>query len=463
MRTAGLFALAILFPAFAHAAVSITEIMYDLSGADTGREWVEITNTGGSSVDVGGYKFFEANTNHALTLISGTGVLQSGSSAIIADDSTKFKIDWPDYSGILFDSSFSLSNTGESLALKDGALVTLDSVSYDPSLGATGDGHTLQWNGSAFGSAAPTPGTYTGVSDASDSDTSSDAASTTAEVAVSTSGGGPTEYLPIPMLRIVIGGDRVVSSGADVPFTAVVYDGKGNKRDDALVIWSFGDGMRRTGASVFHAYYDPGEYIAVVRVSTPDGGNTLNEIIVTVKDASIKITSVTSRGIALTNNDSRTLDVSLWRLSMGGKEFKIPEDTQILAGRTILFPSQVIELPAASSASLLYPNGEVAATYPGAITATVPSSQPFIPQTSFNKMQTVESPAVSIVEPITSAKTNIQEDEKAVLAPAAATELAAAGAALPPDNSRASRIFKSPWTLGFLGIIALAGSAFIFL
>ena len=220
--------------------------------------------------------------------------------------------------------------------------------------------------------------------------------------------------------------------------------------------------MRRTGASVYHAYYDPGEYLAVVHATTSDGGNTLSEILMTVKDARIKITSVTSRGIALTNNDSRTLNVSLWRLSMGGQEFKIPEDTHILAGRTILFPSQVIELPVASSASLLYPSGEVAATYPETITATVPSApalsadrQPFTPRTSFNEVQKVES--------ITSTKANIQEDEKAVLAPAATTELAAAGAALPPDNSRASGIFKSPWTLGFLGVLVLAGSAFIFL
>ena len=144
MRTLGLFTLAIFFPAFAHAAVIITEVMYDLSGTDTGREWVEITNTGSSPIDVSGYKFFEANTNHSLTLISGSGILQSGSSAIIADDPTKFSIDWPQYSDTLFDSSFSLSNTGEALALKDNTLTILNSITYDPSIGVAGDGNALQ-------------------------------------------------------------------------------------------------------------------------------------------------------------------------------------------------------------------------------------------------------------------------------------------------------------------------------
>ena len=107
---------------------------------------------------------------------------------------------------------------------------------------------------------------------------------------------------PIPALCIVVGGDRTVSSGADSAFTAVVYDNNGNKRDDAIVSWSFGDGMRKTGASVFHSYYDPGEYAAVVHASTPDGGDARAEIIVKVEDAGIKIASVSARGITLVNN-----------------------------------------------------------------------------------------------------------------------------------------------------------------
>ena len=289
--------------------------------------------------------------------------------------------------------------------------------------------------------------------------TSSDATTDTTTT-VSSSSGGPAEYLPIPMLRIITGGARTVSSGADVAFTASVYDGKGNKRDDAVVTWSFGDGMRRTGASVFHKYYDPGEYVAVVHATTSDGGDALVETVITVKNAGIKIISVSSRGITLANNDSRTLDLSLWRLSMGGQEFKIPADTHLLAGRTVLFPSQVIELPVANSASLLYPSGEVAATYPAAttISQTNTISQPSSGAVSYRQ--------VSEVEPILSARTDVQIHDDAVSAPAATTELAAAGAASlpqPPPTSRFGGIFKSPWTLGFLGVLALAGGAFIFL
>lgn len=281
------------------------------------------------------------------------------------------------------------------------------------------------------------------------SDTSSDATLTI--IPAPSASGAPPEYIPIPTLHIITGGDRIVSSGADTAFTAVVYDSKGNKRDDALVTWSFGDGMRKTGASVFHEYYDPGEYVAIVHASTSDGGDTFVETIVTVKDASIKIASVSARGISLTNDSSRTLDLSLWRLSMGGKEFKIPADTQILASRTILFPSQIIELPVADSASLLYPSGEVVATYPSS-----QIKQPSAPVVSYESVQAVEK--------IISKKANIQTHENtAVSAPAVATELAAVGAALPATPKKTSGLFSSPWTLSFIGIVALAGGAFIFL
>lgn len=278
-------------------------------------------------------------------------------------------------------------------------------------------------------------------------ESSSSTTTTATTTATTNSVGGAPEYIPIPTLRIITSGDRTVSAGADTPFTVVVYDGKGNKRDDALVIWSFGDGMQRTGASVYHAYYYHGEYIAVAHVSTPDGGNKLVESIITVKDASIKITSVSERGISLTNNSSRILDLSLWRLSMGGKEFKIPVGTQILAVRTILFPSQIIQLPIGDSAVLLYPSGEVAAMYP--------AMQPSVPAVSYGKVQEVEQ--------ITSTNANIQTNEEGVRAPAAATDLAAAGAALPATPEKSGSIFSSPWFFGLIGVIALAGAAFIFI
>lgn len=72
---------------------------------------------------------------------------------------------------------------------------------------------------------------------------------------------------------------------------------------------------------------------------------------------------------------------------------------------------------------------------------------------------------VQAVEPITSPKPSLDAHEEAGFAPAAATDLAAAGAPLPPpvSASRAAGLFGSPWAFGLLGVVLLAGGAFIFL
>jgi competence ComEA-like helix-hairpin-helix protein len=87
--------------------------------------------------------------------------------------------------------------------------------------------------------------------------------------------------------------------------------------------------------------------------------------------------------------------------------------------------------------------------------------QPSADVPSYEKVQAVAPPAPKKVEPVTSAVSNIQAHEEAVLAPAEATELAAAGAALPSvPASRTAGLF-SVWTLGLLGVIVVAGGVFI--
>jgi competence protein ComEA len=83
-------------------------------------------------------------------------------------------------------------------------------------------------------------------------------------------------------------------------------------------------------------------------------------------------------------------------------------------------------------------------------------------------MQPVASPASSpkrtTVEKVTSQRSVVPTHEQAVAAPTAASEPAAVGATLPPTGREsAPGIFSSPWTLGFVGVVVLAGGAFILL
>lgn len=474
MRAAGLLVLAVLFPACAHATVIFTEVMYDYPGSEGSgdHDWVEIYNDGSSAIDLGGstVRFMERGNNHLIASFDGnTTILATGAVAVIANNPTQVKLDFPGI-GLLLDSSFSLTGTSTALGIiVDG--VNVSPTTYTPLASASNLGNSLQFVSGSWTAATPTPGTYAGASTPSDSSTPSAAATVSSNTA-------PPEYMPIPTLRILTGGDRTVSSGADAAFTSTVYDSKGNRRDEALVKWSFGDGMQRTGANVFHSFYDPGEYIVTVRATTSDGGDVRSDIVVTVKSASIRIAAVSSRGITLANDDSRTLDLSLWRLAMGGREFKIPADTQILAGRTVLFPSQIIQLPVTDSAQLLYPSGEVvAAVYPKTMVAQSFSStsvsegdrQPSVSEVSYEKVQTVGNRKAS---PAVGTEVTIHNNGQAVTAPRevtnsstprGATLLAASAEAASPPNSGFTSLFRSPWTLSFLGVMAIAGGAFILL
>lgn len=154
--------LILLLPNFVFASVQVTEIMYDMPGVDTGREWIEVTNTGPEAIDISKYKFFESGTNHGLVFVSGSKILPAGGSSIIASDAKKFSIDNPAFSGTLFDSSFALSNTGESLVIKNASSTELDTASYVANEGANGEGGSLHKSGNIFIVGLPTAGVYPG-------------------------------------------------------------------------------------------------------------------------------------------------------------------------------------------------------------------------------------------------------------------------------------------------------------
>ncbi|MBX9765361.1 lamin tail domain-containing protein [Patescibacteria group bacterium] len=144
-------------PLGAYASFEMSEIMYDVPDADSGREWIEIHNTGSIPLDASEWKLFENGTNHALLGVRGSLVL-GGGYAVIADDAEKFFADWPNYTGILLTSSFSLRNKGEALALKNASSTVVASYTYEPTAGAKGNGNTLNLLQNAFVERAPSPG-----------------------------------------------------------------------------------------------------------------------------------------------------------------------------------------------------------------------------------------------------------------------------------------------------------------
>lgn len=97
----------------------------------SGNEWVEIYNAGVDPVDLTGWKFWEGNANHGLTVTRGTFVLGGGEYAIIAQDGEVFVINYPDVGVTILDSSWgSLNESGEEVGLKDGAGAFIEQFTY---------------------------------------------------------------------------------------------------------------------------------------------------------------------------------------------------------------------------------------------------------------------------------------------------------------------------------------------
>jgi hypothetical protein len=139
-------------------SVVISEIMYNPAGTDAGHEWVEVMNGTNGPVDLSGWLFFDGEDN-ALSIILGAAVLPPGGFAVIASNSGLYLADWPDFAGTLFDSeTFSLSNQGETISLKNAIGDIMDEVTYVPEQGANGDGNSLQRIGEDWEAALPTPG-----------------------------------------------------------------------------------------------------------------------------------------------------------------------------------------------------------------------------------------------------------------------------------------------------------------
>jgi hypothetical protein len=251
--------LAVLFfvsPLYVSAQVVITEIMYDVSGTDTGREWIEVRNVGDQSIDLSLWKLFEADANHKLTPVSGSSI-EPGGYAIIVDNVEKFSTDFPSFSGLLFDSVFSLSNTEETLVLRNGDLVDSDSVTYSSGIGASGDGLSLQKDGNVWKTGTPTPGSAFAGGTVSDTTTNTQSQSTTTQKTTETEskttvvwrshssqtdatfGGDLVDF-------VVTGGrDRLAFVGIPLDFQAKIKQPQSLSMNSVSFSWSMGDGILR--------------------------------------------------------------------------------------------------------------------------------------------------------------------------------------------------------------------------
>ncbi len=333
-----------LLPHLVVASFEISEIMYDLEGTDTNREWIEVHNTSTAPADLSKWYFFSDNTKHAL-VPQGLSEVPAGGYAVIAQNTPKFKADWSHYSGLLFDSSWTgFNNDSETIALKDPDQNIVSSVIFASSQGAAGDGNSLQFLNGSWSGAPPTPGK------------DNQPGSTNGVTMTSAGGGGAStsvsikpvikKEVEIPKITTNILSKNIVFSGLSFTVDAQTLGLSKEPLTRGKFVWNFGDGMITTLSEQkeFTYTYDyPGDYVLSLSyysnywVSHPDA---TDRMIIKVVSPEISISSVgaeTDPYIELENKSGYEIDISNWTVQGVTHSFTIPGNTIMLPKNKLKF------------------------------------------------------------------------------------------------------------------------------
>lgn len=383
-----LFTLAIFFPGIIFGQIVITEVMYDLSGTDTDKEWVEIQNNGTETVTIttgsgnSSWRFIDSSP-HTLTLFSGENVLAPGQYAVIAKNSTQFMLDWPNFSGTLFTSPIALPNTTATLSVKNSEGNILDTYTYNSEMGAKGDGNSLQKVGTSFSPALPTPGLVNTVTQNSGggsgmgTNTTTDANTNTEENEVSsgTSGGyiSSAHSSPAPInegvikidFEIYAGRDRLTTVGNNVNFRGELIKSQGITEQSINFQWSFGDGGVGYNKATEHSYRFPGEYNVVLNATYAEK-QAVSRLVVRVISPEFTIRKIEG-GIEVYNRTKQEINLNNWSLQSQYRVFKFPTDTLIGGDKKVVFPDGTTGL-SVGDVKLLNPYGEILASYKEEVT-----------------------------------------------------------------------------------------------
>lgn len=362
-----------------NAGFEITEVMYDLEGTDTNREWIEVKNTGGESSDLSKWFFFSDNSKHALTP-QGASNVPVGGYAIITQNITNFQADWPNYGGLIFDSSWTGFNneSGETISLKDSNLIEVSIISFDSSMGGAGDGNSLQKIGSSWSGASPTPGSENKSGSSGDGKEEND----------DNEGSGSSTNTPIvkqkevevPQMTTNIIAKNTVFAGIPFRFDNTTTGYKKETLKVGVLAWNFGDGNYRKASDHLpfdYSYQYPGEYVVTLSYYYPNNkiAEATDRMIIKVVVPGVVISSVGKESdpyIEVENKSGVEIDLSNWIIKGVNSSFYVPEGTIILPSKSVRFSSRVTGF---SYNDLTYINifstsGEVVASYPTTKTST---------------------------------------------------------------------------------------------
>ena len=450
-------------PRLVSAAVEISEIMYDLPspGSDDKREWIEVQNTGSVNVDITDWKFDDSATSkHGLNIPPANGsqgsmILPPNSFAILADNATTFLSEHPSFSGTLIDTTMDLGQQKDKtydLQLIDAEGNGVGSVSYTITIGANGDGNSLQKISGQWKVGTPTPGVANIANSSSGNNPLRQSADDEQSATSSSQNNNQTtsaEKPPEMLVKIIANKTAVV--GADALLSGKALGADGKPLDNVRFLWNFGDGETKEGQNVLHRFRFPGEYIVMLDIAYGKWSAAARLTITAIKSPLIisQIKEGTDGFVEITNEGSAELDLFGWYLKSGNVSFLIPKNTIIAASKKIIFPNEVTKLNVVGIL-LLYPNGVVAASYEEPIP---PTPAPL-----------VSAPTQVIVppKPVSSIKSDLIENQVKPVKEEVKEEVAAVYEATKVAEATPRESGLGIWLLALGGLIVVSLGAFLF-
>jgi len=336
----------IFFPSLVRAGILINEVMYDVSGEDNGREWIEIYNSGPESIKVvtgaasTGWRLSDGS-QHSMTLAKGDSTLSPGAYAVIVDSVLRFTTDHPNFSGAIFDSSFSLNNISGNVSLlssKNG--LVLDNITYSSNQGADGDGNSLQFqhDNNLWIASEPTPGFKNSSSPIIGNNNGN---SGNAELSAHYGSIETSHSSPSATLNLGVGRQRIGAVGSPMEFrveTNLDYTKYNN------FIWNFGDGSQGGGSILSHTYKYPGDYVVILNASFLGKGDAISRVNIKIIDPELSISSADNSRIEIKNNSAYEVNLFGRALVFGDKFYAFIKDTIIRPYQSLSFSSDITGL-----------------------------------------------------------------------------------------------------------------------
>jgi hypothetical protein len=124
-------------------ALTITEIMYNPEGNDTGREWIEVFNNSSETINIlsgkNGWKINDGK-NH---LFEEDLTIYPQEIFVIVQDKSLFLKDYPNFQGKIIQANFSLKNESGKIQIFDEQKRLRAEISYQSSCGGGGNGYSI--------------------------------------------------------------------------------------------------------------------------------------------------------------------------------------------------------------------------------------------------------------------------------------------------------------------------------